>query len=203
MIIPFNQVYLELDTSLVPNNQPIPGNRFRSKPIGIVIEDTVNNLALPIPLPVVDSDKFNLPMIYKQYSLLHSGDSSLSVMPWHYIIEYLNRDYIIYNTRPLDLTYPYTTQEVIELSKDRIKLNDFTRQILADGTPELKNMIHVLIIGDSTRDVYTKQLYRKLVDFIIGPISRINLFPATILTNIIPLNLGPRFLNNILNNAIR
>jgi hypothetical protein len=186
-----NKIYLENEAVLLT-----PNNRFKSKPLGIVIEDSVNNLAFPIPIPIIDNNKVNLPLIYSQYLSIYKIDNiTSSILPWHYVIEFFNNNYIIYNTRPIDLTYIYTTNDIKKLAKPI--LNNNTKEIL-DSSIELKNMLHILIVGDSTQDVYTRQLYNKIFDFIIGPISRLYKFTPTLNTTIFLLNLGPRFLNNVL-----
>ena len=186
-----NKIYLENEAVLLT-----PNNRFKSKPLGIVIEDSVNNLAFPIPIPIIDNNKVNLPLIYSQYLSIYKIDNiTSSILPWHYVIEFFNNNYIIYNTRPIDLTHIYTTNDIKKLAKPI--LNNNTKEIL-DSSIELKNMLHILIVGDSTQDVYTRQLYNKIFDFIIGPISRLYKFTPTLNTTIFLLNLGPRFLNNVL-----
>lgn len=197
MIIPFNQIYCEDINTLGIQSY---GNRFKGRPTGIVIEDSVNNLAFPMQNPIVDTNKFNLPMIYQQYLAIYNGDLYNKVLPWHYVIEFLNNDYIIYNTRPMDLMYPYTTDEVQKLNNPII--NDYTKDFLDSGF-EIKNMVHILIIGDSTKDVYTKQLYRKISDYIIGPTCRIIPTTATINSTVFTLNLGDRFINSILTSTFR
>jgi hypothetical protein len=191
-----------LDTSLSAAGVQQLSNRFTTKPEGIVIEDTVNNLAMPIPKPILDNNKINLPLIYEQYIGLYTGDTNNynGALPWHYVIEFYQNDYLIYNTRPLDMKYPYSLDKVNKIVKanDYPILNDYTKQVLDNGQKNIENMIHVLIIGNSSLDVYAKKLYAKLGDYIIGPISRSNRFAPTLHNNIIPFNLGQRFLANVL-----
>lgn len=197
MIIPIEQVYLEdISASSIQNS----GNRFKGHPTGIVIEDSVNNLAFPMPIPIVDTNKLNLPVIYNQYLTLYSNDTFNKTLPWHYVIEFLDNDYIIYNTRPMDIMYPYTTQEVADFNNPVI--NDFSSNFL-ESSNEKKYMIHILIIGDSKKDVYTRQLYRKICDYIIGPTCRSIPTSQTIHSTIFPLNLGDRFINSLLTSSFR
>jgi hypothetical protein len=194
MIIPFEQLYLEADLGLKSKSLQISSNWIRPKVTGFVIEDSFNNLVFPMDNPILDNNKQNLQLIQRQYDSLYSTETN-SVLPWHYIIEYLNNDYIIYNTRPINIMYPYGLQEVKDFN--RKPLNDYTKHIL-DSADNTQTKIYILIIGDSNRDVYTKQLYKKIVDHIIIPISKINSFLPSLTTNILPLNLGNRFITNIL-----
>lgn len=193
MIIPIIET---LSSSGIQN----AANRFKGRPTGIVIEDSFNNLAFPLPFPVIDTNKQNLSLIIRQYLNLYNNDNFNKALPWHYVIEFSDRGYVIYNTRPMDLMYPYTTSEVLTLNKPI--LNDDTKHFL-NSSRELQTMIHVLLIGDSTKDVYTKQLYQTINDFIIGPICRNIKVSPTIGTSIFPLNLGDRFINNILYSTFR
>jgi hypothetical protein len=194
MIVPFEQIYLEVDASLKSKALQVSSNWIRPKVNGIVIEDSFNNLVFPMSTPILDNNKQNLQLIQRQYDMIYSTEPN-SILPWHYVIEYLNNDYVIYNTRPINIMYPYSLQEVKTFKKPVI--NDNTQSILnsADNT---QTKIYVLIIGDSTRDVYTKQLYKKIVDHVIIPISKINFFLPFLSTNILPLNLGNRFITNTL-----
>ena len=156
---------------------------------------------MPIPRPILDSNKINISDIYDQYVNLYSGDTNnySGILPWHYVIEFYKQDYLIYNTRPLDMQYVYTTAQMklISSQNDSIILNDFTSKFLSSQN-EAKNMIHVLIIGNSNYDVYNKKLYSKLGEYIIAPLARLNKFAPMVYTNIHPLNMGKHFLPNIL-----
>jgi len=206
MIIELDAVYEALGIGLISQQVQNQVNRFPGKPIGITIEDTANNLAMPIPRPILDDNKLNIQLIYDQYTSLYSGDTNnyTNILPWHYIIEFYNHDYIIYATRPLDLTYVYTTEQTKILGKENEVpiLNEFTRTFL-DGTNNVKNMIHILIIGNSNLDVYNKKLYMKIDEYIIGPISRQCRFAPTIYNNVIPLNMGKHFLINLLGHHLK
>lgn len=206
MLIELNTVYEALGVGLISQEVQNQVNRFPGRPSGIIIEDTVNNLAMPIPRPILDDNKLNIKLIYQQYTALYSGDTNnySNILPWHYIIEFYDRDYIIYATRPLDLSYVYTTKQTKELAEQNnvTILNDYTETVLNSST-EVKNFIHVLIVGNSNLDVYNKKLYMKIDEYIIGPISRQSKFAPTIKVNVIPLNMGKHFLLALLGHHLK
>jgi hypothetical protein len=206
MIIEFNAIYEAIGVTLSAQGVQNQANRFPGRPSGIIIEDTVNNLAMPIPHPILDTNIINIQQIHDQYVALYSGDTNdySGILPWHFIIEFYNRDYIIYNTRPTDLSYVYTTEETRNLVKtnNRHILNASSKTLL-DSSTEFKNFIHVLIIGNSDLDVYSKKLYMKIDEFIIGPMSRQWKFAPTLNSNIFLLNLGKHFLPGLLNHHLK
>jgi len=189
------RVYLENDEARLSNIA-----RFNTKPLAIVIEDSFNNLAFPMKQPVLDNNKQNLSLIYKQYISQYYQNTQTSILPWHYVLEFIDNDYIIYNTRPIDLNYPYTTFEVKSLNN--LIINNNTTDVL-NSNLELKETIHVLIIGDSNRDVYTKQLYNKIYYYVVKPICKVNKIIPMMYNTVIPLNLGSRFLDNVLYNTFK
>jgi hypothetical protein len=204
-----DNLFLELDnaltTAIAGTQIQGPGNRFRTRPSAIVIEDSFNNIAFPMPLPIIDTKKYDLPKVIEQYTAMYSQDnffSSTQTLPWHFTIELVGRQYIIYNTRPLDLRYPLTIEQLKELAKDKKILNEYTENIL-NSAINTQGMIFILVLGNSNFDVFAKQFYQKLGQFIIGPIARANKFAPTMYNNIIPLNMGKRFLTNILVNYVR
>ena len=97
MLIELNTVYEALGVGLISQEVQNQVNRFPGRPSGIIIEDTVNNLAMPIPRPILDDNKLNIKLIYQQYTALYSGDTNnySDILPWHYIIEFYEKDYII------------------------------------------------------------------------------------------------------------
>lgn len=192
MIISFEDVYFETNIDLKSKSLQLPVNRIRPRAVGIIIEDSVNNIFFPIPNPVLDTNKQNLPIIQKQYDTLYGGETN-SILPWHFVIEYLDRDYIIYNTRPINIMYPY---EITNELKNTQMVSEETSQVL-QMNPQIQNMIHILLIGDSTKDVYTKQLYKKIIEFIINPISKTSQFNPIWMNTVLPLNLGNRFISKL------
>lgn len=155
-------------------NRPQKYNNYyeirRTNVKGIIITDSFNNKMFPIPKPIYDDNKINLQLIYEQFKLLY-GDS---ILPWHFVVEYYNRDYIIHNPRPIDVIYP--------------------------SDPD---MLYVMIIGDSSRDVYTRLLYKKIFENIIRPMSKLYKFTPNLDSTIHLSNLGKRFLVNELYHSIK
>jgi hypothetical protein len=195
-IIPFEEVYIGEDVNLLQSSYQNAANRLKILPTGFVIQDAYNNLTTPVKIPKIDGPKLDYPKFIQQFQVLYYNRVDV-ILPWHYVIELYQKNYIIYNTRPINLKYPYTTQQVKDDPQSPI-LNEFTKQFL-DSTNQLNTMIHVLIIGDSSVDVYTKFIYKNLDWFLIDPVSRSGRFSPTLYNNIIPLNLGKRFKpNNLL-----
>ncbi len=204
-----NYLFQELDTALTAelagSQIPSANNRFIRKVNAIIIEDTFNNLAFPMPKPIIDTKKYDLPSIIEQYTMMYSQDNfstSLQILPWHFTVELVGRHYVIYNTRPLNMLYPLDIHQLKEVSKDKIILNSHTEEFL-NSARDIRTTVRILVIGNSQSDVYAKQLYMKLGQFIIAPIARMNQFVPNLYTNLIPLNMGRRFLANVLTNYVR
>ena len=177
-------------------------NYFSGRPTGIVIEDTYNNPIFPIPNPILDTDKCNLPMIMDQFFTLYTKikDKS-SPLPWHYVVEMIDRYYTIHATKPLTQRYPFNNKDCSDIiTKNNIKIDEKTSDLLKSNNDK-SNFIHILIIGNSEYDVYTKEIYEKIGQAVISPLSQLYKFHQ--INNVLLLNTGKQFKQEYLNNYVR
>ena len=177
-------------------------NYFSGRPTGIIIEDTYNNPIFPIPNPILDTDKCNLPMVMDQFFSLYTKikDKS-SPLPWHYVVEMVDRYYTIHTTKPLTQRYPFNNKDCSDIiTKNNVKIDKKTSDLLKSNNDK-SNFIHVLIIGNSEYDVYTKEIYEKIGQDIISPLSQLYKFHQ--IENVLLLNTGKQFKQEYLNNYVR
>jgi len=170
-----------------------PANRFRSKIQGFVIEDSVNNVAFPLNYPVLDTAKIMLGEVYKRFRNFYSDGQNI-MLPWHYVVEFYGHDYVVHATRPSTHRFPIGKPDALRLMKSRDQefLNEDTKQFMLErDNIDLQEMIHILVIGDSTMDVYTADIYKKIGTLIISPIARSNKISAQNKT--FTLNMGRKF----------
>lgn len=81
-------------------------NKFKPRPLGIIIQDSYNNPFFPIrPMPRVDSAKIDLILIFKRFRELYS-QFDITLLPWHFVIEFIKDRYYVFNTRPIDMFSP-------------------------------------------------------------------------------------------------
>ena len=100
-------------------NADVPSivNYIRTKPKGIIIQDTWNNFAFPIqPQPLIDTKKFDMVYLFRGFREQYTAFDTM-MLPWHFVIESISGRYYAFNTRPLTMKYPLTTDEVIEKTK--------------------------------------------------------------------------------------
>jgi hypothetical protein len=174
------------------------------RPIGIFIQDSYNNISYPIKILRIDNNKSNVGLIADQFFALYApAAKETNILPWHYVIEFYQENYIAHNTRPLNLKYPKTIEETKEdaIENDSVILNSETEQLL-NSTTAIENMISILLIGDSTQDMYTKKLYKSIASFVTTPTSRIGVFSPTEYVNVFFMNLGYQFKVNLLKKYI-
>lgn len=201
LLLESNELTPNIKSKLIASQDSVSSNRFKTRPHGVIIEDTVNNALLPIPLPILDNNKNNLPLIVKQFYAKYGKQNFNGSLPWHFVLEFFDGGYKIHQTKPLDQAYPFNNKmakKIIDLNN--VRLTKETDKFLK-GTLDMRECIHILIIGDSHLDVYTKDIYKKIGEFIIGPLSRLNKFSA--ISNIYQLNLGSKFKKDILQNYVR
>lgn len=170
------------------------------RPIGFFIQDSYNNISYPIKILRIDNNKSNVGLISDQFFALYApAAKEINTLPWHYVIEFYQENYIVHNTRPLNLKYPKTIEETKEdaaINKSVI-LNKETEQLL-NSTTNIENMISVLLIGDSSQDIYTKKIYRCIANFVNTPTAKVGVFSPTEFVNIFFMNLGSHFKPDLL-----
>ena len=165
-------------------------NKFKPRPLGILIEDSFNNPFFPIrPVPRIDASKIDLFLIYKRFRELYS-QFEVTLLPWHFVIEFIEDRYYVFNTRPIDMFFPLSNDEVL----NRQDLwNDTTKTFIKNHRFDIKEAIHILVIGDSNIDVYTRKFYELLGRFCIVPFIRYFKIMNVDYEYIVPLNMGKKF----------
>jgi len=185
--------------SLIVNNlgridssqdNPAISNKFKPRPLGFIIQDSYNNPFFPIrPLPVIDSSKIDLILIFKRFRELYS-QFDITLLPWHFVIEFIKDRYYVFNTRPIDMFFPVNNNQVL----NRQELwDDVTKNFFRNFNFDIKEALHILIIGNSNIDVYTKKFYELLGRVCIVPYVRYFKIPAIDYETIIPMNMGIKF----------
>lgn len=173
------------------DEQPSLINKFTTRPQGFLIYDTYNNPFFPISDIIIDTAK---PDIIKIFKIFRSEYSSFkaSMLPWHFMIDFIQNEYFIFNTRPLDMKYPINNIKFIE-DYDTNKLDDIGKKFFKDVPFDISEAIHIVLIGDSNKDVYTKKLYEKIGRFCIVPFIRYFHLTQGKYQTIFPINLSTRF----------
>jgi len=171
-------------------DHPSISNKFKPWPRGILIEDSYNNPFFPIqPMPRIDSAKIDLILIYKRFRELYS-QFEVILLPWHFVIEFIKDRYYVFNTRPIDMFFPVENQDVL----NRQDLwNDITKTFMKNYIFDIKDAIHILIVGDSNIDVYTRKFYEILGRACIVPFVRYFKIANIDYETIVPLNMGRKF----------
>jgi len=171
-------------------DHPSISNKFKPRPLGILIEDSYNNPFFPIrPMPRVDSAKIDLILVYQRFRELYS-QFDITLLPWHFVIEFINDRYYVFNTRPLDMFFPVNNQQV----KNRQDLwDDVTKTFIKNYNFDIKEALHILIVGDSNIDIYTRKFYELLGRVCIVPWVRYFKITPMDYETIIPLNMGRKF----------
>ena len=172
------------------NDHPSISNKFKPKPLGIIISDSYNNPFFPIrPMPRIDSSKIDLILIYKRFRELYS-QFEVTLLPWHFVIEFIKDRYYVFNTRPIDMFFPVNNQDVM----NRQDLwDDVTKTFMKNYIFDIKEAIHILVVGDSNIDVYTKKFYEILGRMCIVPCIRYFKIANIDYETIVPLNMGRKF----------
>jgi len=172
--------------------------RFKTKPQGIIIQDSYNNPLFPIqPMPKLDTSKFELGEVYTRFHELYEMHNSL-YLPWHFCVEMIGNRYYIFNTRPLDITFPLTNTELSKVNNKDTNIQNFLNTNIFD----ISNAIHVCIVGDSFADVYTTKIYEIIGRTCILPILLQHRIPY-VDQNIVVFNMGSRFMFDYVRNFIR
>ena len=176
------------------SDKPSKSNKFDGlKPKGIIITDTFNDPLFPIPEPKVDTSKLDLVKTLKQFKDYY-GKFKLVYSVWHYIVEMVDMSYYAFNTRPLDMSFPVTTNKALQIiKKNKVSLNGEAQKFFKEKPFDLSQAIHIKIIGDSSIDVYTRDFYRLLGRTCVAPMLRMFKLPTMYGQRTISLNLGRKF----------
>ena len=171
-------------------DHPSISNKFKPRPLGILIEDSYNNPFFPIrPMPRIDSAKIDLFLIYKRFRELYS-QFAVTLLPWHFVIEFIEDRYFVFNTRPVDMFFPVSNQDVL----NRQDLwDDTTKTFMKNYIFDIKDALHILVVGDSSIDVYTRKFYELLGRICIVPYIRYFKIANIDYETIVPLNMGRKF----------
>jgi len=176
-------------------------NKF-FRPRGVVISDSYNNLFFPIKHPILDTSKFDLPILFHEFKHTY-GSYNLNFLPWHYVIDFIQNQYYVFNTRPIDQIFPLNNNDLIQISKNTEKLSDSTKKFIEILPFEIQKSIHVLIIGDSNYDIYTKKFYQVLASIAVTPILELGGLPKEIGLRIFCFNLFSKFSESIFSTYIK
>jgi len=175
-------------------------NKFTTKPLGIIISDSYNNPFFPIrPRPKIDTAKNDLLLIHRRFRELYGKFESL-FLPWHFCVEMVEDRYVVFNTRPIDLRFPISSNEMIKRKKsdDDIQWDEVTKLFFKEKPFDISEAIHILIIGDSNLDIYTQKTYEIIGRTCIVPFIRYFRMPEGVFQRTFPLNVGRKFkINNI------
>lgn len=176
-------------------------NKYKVRPEGILVQDTYNNPFFPIqPKPRIDTSRADLVDIFKRFRELYSKFDPV-MLPWHYIIEMIGSRYYVFNTRPLDMKFPLTSQQAVKNMSKNFKQD--TKKFLDKNIFDISNAIHVCIIGDTSRDVYTKRQYEVMGRFCLEPPLRFFRLPRGLFQRIFPLNIGEKYTLDYVTKFIR
>ena len=162
------------------------------RPTGVIFSDTVNNLFYPISDPKIDTSNFDLPKLYR--SLQELTGVKLDFLPWHFIVEFIQNKYYIFNTRPLDMKFPIQFKECKKfIETNNIKLDTKTSEFFNTIPFDIQTSIHVAIIGDSQNDIYMRKVYELIGRNCIGPILRYFNLPTKMWQKVYAFNVGQNF----------
>ena len=117
-------------------------NVIQGRPNGWLIMDTYNNPYFPLDIFQYDTMKFNTSKIQLEFHKKYGGSVRDLFLPWHYTVEMVDEKPFVIQTRPL----MYKT--VI---------------------PGFERHISVMIIGDSSKDIYSGKFYKMMAHNIINP----------------------------------
>ena len=179
-------------------------NKFKLRPQGLLISDTYNSPFFPIrPVPRVDTAQFNLPIVTKRYRELYTQFKS-TFLPWHYVCEMIDEQYYIFNTRPIDMTFPIDNLTAKQIKDEKeIEWDENTTRFMKDNIFDISQAIHICIIGDSNKDVYVRKLYELIAKLCLLPTINRYKLPGGLYQRVFILNMGQRFNFNQISKFIR
>lgn len=197
MFIPLTETYDMINESRVlsARDKVSTQNRFTARPQGILIQDTYNNPFFPIqPAPRIDTSKLNIDEVFQRYRELYT-ETKPTFLPWHYCLEIVGDKYYAFNTRPIDLKFPINTEEAKENKEenDWIKWDNVTEMFFDDKIYDIRNAVHICLIGSSDIDIYTMNMYSIIGQICITPLLRRYKLPGGLYQRVFPLNMGSKF----------
>lgn len=116
-------------------------NMFLSKPKGIIIMDTWNNKVFPMKTFQVDTMGFDTNRIKETFHQFYGGSRRDLFLPWHYTIDLVDEIPFVVNTRPFSVK---------------------------SGFKGYENYLTIMIIGDSSKDIYSGKFYQSIAHIIIN-----------------------------------
>jgi hypothetical protein len=193
----YNNILFESASSaLIQTSERSASSNYFShlRPDHIIITDTFNHFLFPIPYPEIDKNRLDLFDIY-QYFQTKYAQRKLKYLPWHYTIELVQNKYVVYNTRPIDKIFPINNDTItddIKTKIDNINIDINT----------IRNSIHIAIIGNTKKDVYTRNFYETLVELCIAPTLRLYKLNKSLSNSVTLINIGDRFKFNLLQHYV-
>ena len=187
--IPLQKTYTLLqEANIDARSQVSVSNEFKMRPTSIIITDTFNNPFYPISKPQIDTSKFDLPDVYTSIREKYSA-FGLDFLPFHYIIEFIDTRYYVFATRPLNMQFPMKNSEV---NKRFVKDKESARLIF-NNEININQSIHICIIGNSNKDVYTTDFYHLIRETLVRPLVKMFKIPGHYNSAFFTLQLGSHF----------
>jgi hypothetical protein len=176
-------------------------NKIKKRIESIIICDTYNNPFFPItPKPQLDTAKTEILTVFKRYRELYASKKAM-FLPCHYCIELVDYNYVVYNTRPINLKFPINNQEASRDYSNNWKPT--TELFVNQNYFDISKCIHIWVIGDSNYDMYSNKFYKTLMQIIIEPILFNNKLSKGLANSIFPLNMGVNFKNSKISNSMK
>ena len=190
-----------ITANLISSDRPSMKNKFiNGRPSGIIIQDTYNNPLFPIDKPRLDTSKPSIELIKHQFQAKYSS-AKLKNLPWHFLIEIIDGEYVSYNTRPIDKRFPFTTKEAVEFVKPPLFAD--SPDIFEKQKIEIRDCIHIAIVGDTDTDIYTTALYDLIGRNCVVPFLRLSRKSAVYKSNIFFMNIGKKFKSSLLEQYLK
>ena len=194
----------ELIGKIIASDDPSFAYKFKNnKPQGVIITDTYNHPLFPIDYPRIDNSKMMLFKLKLKFQELYSKHQ-LQYLPWHYIVELIEGRHVVFNTRPIDVRFPINNNDAIKsIQKNDISLNAETETFFKTKAIDIQECIHIGIIGDSAKDMYTDKIYKLIGRYCVHPILQSFRLSKTMGHSVHALNMGNKFKPQLLERYIK
>jgi len=117
---------------------------LKRPPLGFLIFDSYNNEWFPLKTVTLDKSTFSLRILKDEFHRTFGGSAASELfMPFHYMVEFIGKDYNVLSTRPL------TYKSLI---------------------PGYEDYISICIAGDSNIDLYSPEVYKIIAHTIMNPL---------------------------------